>query len=77
MSFLIILTYEFQANPDTQINTGLLSLFGLSNFYLLFIKNDYFNKKTYKQKHISTKTYTNLYKHFYKQLYKTKTTTNI
>ncbi len=43
VSFLILLTYQLQANPDTQINTGLISLLGLSNFYLLFVKNDYFN----------------------------------
>jgi len=42
-SFFILLTYKFQANPDTQINTGILSLVGLSNFYLLYLKNDYFN----------------------------------
>ena len=42
-SFLILLTYKFQASPDTQINTGILSLIGLSNFYLLYLKNDYFN----------------------------------
>ena len=41
--FFIFLTYRLQANPDTQINTGLFSLVGLSNFYLLFLKNDYFN----------------------------------
>ena len=41
--FFILLTYRLQANPDTQINTGLFSLVGLSNFYLLFLKNDYFN----------------------------------
>ena len=41
--FLLIITYPIQAKPDIQINTGLLSLLGLSNFYLLFIKNDYFN----------------------------------
>ena len=35
-SFFILLTYKFQANPDTQINTGILSLVGLSNFYLLY-----------------------------------------
>ena len=42
-SFFILLTYKFQANPDTQINTGILSLVGLSNFYLLYLKNNYFN----------------------------------
>ena len=42
-SFFILLTYKFQASPDTQINTGLLSLLGLSNYYLLYLKNDYFN----------------------------------
>ena len=43
ISFLILLTYQFQASPDTQINTGIMSLLGLSNFYLIFLKNDYFN----------------------------------
>ena len=39
--FLLIITYPIQAKPDIQINTGLLSLLGLSNFYLLFIKTIY------------------------------------
>ena len=43
VSFLILLTYQLQANPDSQINTGILSLFGVANYYLLFLKNDYFN----------------------------------
>jgi len=43
VSFLLLISYQFQARPDTQINTGLLSLVGLSNFYLIFLDNDYFN----------------------------------
>jgi peptidoglycan/LPS O-acetylase OafA/YrhL len=43
VSFLIIATYQLHANPNTLVNTGLSSLIGLSNFYLIFIENDYFN----------------------------------
>ena len=41
--FLILLTFQIHGNPDRLINTGLFSLPGLSNFYLIFIGNDYFN----------------------------------
>ncbi len=41
--FLILLTFQIHANPDQLINTGLFSLSGLSNFYLIAIGNDYFN----------------------------------
>ena len=43
VNFLLLISYQFQARPDTQINTGLLSLVGFSNFYLIFLDNDYFN----------------------------------
>jgi len=43
VNILLLISYQFQARPDTQINTGLLSLVGLSNFYLIFLDNDYFN----------------------------------
>ena len=36
-------TYQIHPNPNILINTGLTSLIGLSNFYLIFIENDYFN----------------------------------
>ena len=40
---LIITTYQIHPDPSILINTGLTSLIGLSNFYLIFIENDYFN----------------------------------
>ena len=36
-------TYQIHPDPSILINTGLTSLIGLSNFYLIFIENDYFN----------------------------------
>ena len=41
--FFIIATYQIHPDPSVLINTGLTSLIGLSNFYLIFIENDYFN----------------------------------
>ena len=41
--FFIIVTYQIHPDPNVLINTGLTSLIGLSNFYLIFIENDYFN----------------------------------
>ena len=41
--FSILLTYTLHDNPNILINTGITSFFGLSNFYLIFIENDYFN----------------------------------
>ena len=41
--FFIIATYQIHPDPNVLINTGLTSLIGLSNFYLIFIENDYFN----------------------------------
>jgi peptidoglycan/LPS O-acetylase OafA/YrhL len=41
--FVIFLTFQIHPNPNILINTGLSSLIGLSNFYLIFIENDYFN----------------------------------
>ena len=41
--FVIFLTYQIHPNSNILINTGLSSLVGLSNFYLIFIENDYFN----------------------------------
>ena len=35
--FVIFLTFQIHPNPDILINTGLSSLIGLSNFYLIFI----------------------------------------
>lgn len=43
ISSFIIATYQLHADPSILINTGLSSLLGLSNFYLIFIENDYFN----------------------------------
>ena len=43
VTILIITTYQIHPNPNILINTGLTSLIGLSNFYLIFIENDYFN----------------------------------
>ena len=43
VSFLILLTFSAHHTPHQLINTGLFSLAGLSNFYLIFIGNDYFN----------------------------------
>ena len=43
VSFFILLTFPIHANPEKLINTGMFSLPGLSNFYLIFIGNDYFN----------------------------------
>ena len=43
VSFLILLTFSAHHIPHQLINTGLFSLAGLSNFYLIFIGNDYFN----------------------------------
>jgi peptidoglycan/LPS O-acetylase OafA/YrhL len=40
--FFIIVTYQIHPDPNVLINTGLTSLIGLSNFYLIFIENDYF-----------------------------------
>ena len=39
----IVLTYNLHGNGDLLINTGIFSLLGLSNYYLVFIENDYFN----------------------------------
>jgi peptidoglycan/LPS O-acetylase OafA/YrhL len=39
----IIATFQIHADPNASINTGIFSLFGLSNFYLIFLDNDYFN----------------------------------
>ena len=41
--FFILLTFQIHANPHKLINTGVFSLSGLSNFYLISIGNDYFN----------------------------------
>ena len=43
VTILIITTYQIHPDPSILINTGLTSLIGLSNFYLIFIENDYFN----------------------------------
>ena len=43
VSFIIIATYQLHADPNILINTGLSSVVGLSNYYLIFIENDYFN----------------------------------
>ena len=43
LCFVIFLTFLIHPNPNILINTGLSSLIGLSNFYLIFIENDYFN----------------------------------
>ena len=43
VSFFIIATYQLHADPNILINTGLSSVVGLSNYYLIFIENDYFN----------------------------------
>ena len=39
----IILSYKLHSGADLLINTGIFSLLGLSNLYLIFIENDYFN----------------------------------
>jgi peptidoglycan/LPS O-acetylase OafA/YrhL len=41
--FVIFLTFQLHPKPEYLINTGLSSLAGLSNYYLIFIENDYFN----------------------------------
>jgi peptidoglycan/LPS O-acetylase OafA/YrhL len=43
VNLLLIVTYSLHGNPGQLINTGILSLVGLSNFYLIFLENDYFN----------------------------------
>lgn len=43
VSLFILATYQIHSDPNILINTGLSSLVGLSNFYLIFIENDYFN----------------------------------
>ena len=44
-SSLILITLSIPTNIGNFIRTGLFSLFGISNFYLIRLKNDYFNEE--------------------------------
>ena len=44
-SSLILITLSIPTNIGNFIRTGLFSLFGVSNFYLIKLKNDYFNEE--------------------------------